>query len=181
MMRAAPLLLAAALSAADQPAPPPAGGKNLLNVDGLEGIAVRPHLAVGWSHASQDGFRSALSGLAGMRLLASPTGRTWIGAEVSWLGHDNAMGGGIPRNALLAGLVIEQQFARQFHLAIGSLGMVGIERHSQNAPDFLFEIGWQPPNLFGAATPLVSYRSDLILSQPIVTSRFLTLGLGWRW
>lgn len=175
----AAILLAGAVQA-EEPAIPP-GGKNLLAVEGLEGIAIRPHLAVGWSYASDDGFRSALSGLAGVRLLASPTGRTWIGAEASWLGHDNAMGGSIPRNALLAGLVIEQQVGRQFHLALGSLGMIGIDRRSQNAPDLMFELGWQPPRLLGPVTPLLTYRSDLILSQPIVTSRFLTLGLGWHW
>lgn len=171
------LLLAGALQAEDT-AP---AGKRLLGIDGLEGVTFRPQVAVGWSYAADDGFRPALSTLAGARLLLSPGGSTWIGCELSWLGHDNHMGGDIPRNALVGGLVVEQVLARQFLVALGSLGMVGLDRHSQNAPDLMLELGWAPPGLLGRTIPLISYRSDFILTQPVVSTRALAVGFGWRW
>ncbi|MCK6491086.1 MAG: hypothetical protein L6R48_22770 [Planctomycetes bacterium] len=173
-------VLLAGAAYAEEPASPPAS-KRLLGIDGLEGVAFRPQVAVGWSYAADNGFRNALSTLAGARLLLSPGGSTWIGGELSWLGHDNHMGGSIPRNALVGGLVVEQVVARQFLVALGSLGMVGLDRHSQNAPDLMLELGWAPPGLLGRTIPLISYRSDFILTQPVVSTRTLAVGLGWRW
>lgn len=113
----------------------------------------------------------------GGRILANVNRKQSYGIEVTYF--DTSRFGGNRRDPhyLAVGIVLEQKLGGWFLMSIGTVGYIHLKQSSSHPFGIVTNLGWEPETR-GRLVPFITYRSDWIFDQPILSSNAISLGFG---
>lgn len=145
-----------------------------------DGIVLRPHTGVAYA-ASMSNGDSGLGFHAGLRAQADVSPVRSGGFEITYIDPfafgDKKMGD--RKRYIAAGFVLEQRLWKWFHMAIGTIGYIGIESPRTNPFGVVTNLGWEPDTA-GTVRPFITYRSEWIFSNPVISINGISVGIGFQ-